>query len=436
MPYRFFFSYARENRDPLLNRFYEDLCKQVRLKKFHETGKVGFFDGEAIKAGAPWKIELGEAIRTAMSFVAICSPDYVNSEYCGKELNAFLGRYNRYLENTNLVQRPRLLQAVIWGAPSGSLHQAVTGFQYTDDEYPAVYAAEGLRYMMQLKDYEDDYKEFVTRLAHKLVDYSEQHPLPEASRIPELDQIESAFSPRRQETPDSDGNSAWFVFVAAKPGEFPSDRRSVDRYKLRGGRDWKPFAPDSIETVGIIAQATASKYSFYYEELQLNGEIETQIEEAERRGEPVIVIVDAWTLRISSYRDWMLRLDRRNFENCVVLVPVNHPDPETDRSVQDLERIVKDTFKWRTSLRNKFYFRHSIYSARELRSLLLKSFAEFTNRTVEKSGAAREINNRGIRRRLWRKEFCSIRHRWSHLLEELGGERFRIAAAHRHLLFV
>jgi FxsC-like protein len=397
MPYRFFFSYARENRDPLLNRFYADLCKQVTLTKYHAAGTVGFFDGEEIKAGAPWKAELGDALRTAKTFVAICSPAYINSEYCGKELRVFLNRYGQYVNQKQLIKGPPLIHAVLWGPPGGSLHQTINEFQYSDDDYPAVYAKEGLRYMMQLKDHEDDYTKFVVRLADKLVAYSEQHPLPDAARIAVLDDIESAFAARREETPESDGTSAWFVFVAGKPNEFPAERQSRDRYKLRGGRDWKPFAPDSPDTVGIMAQRTASDYKLYYEELPLSSEIETQIEEAERRGEPVIVIVDAWTLKISSYREWMRRLDKRNFENCVVLVPVNRPDPETDNYLSELQSVVKDTFRWKTNLRNKLYFRDSIGSARELRSLLLKSFAEFTNKTVEKSGSAREIKNGEIR---------------------------------------
>ena len=296
MPYRFFFSYARENRDPLLNRFYEDLCKEVTLTKFHNADQVGFFDGKDIQSGAPWRIELTDALQTAKTFVAICSPDYVNSEYCGKEFQFFRERYRKYISAKKPPKAPRLIQPVLWGAPSGSLHQTLSDFQYTDDEYPAVYAQEGLRYMMQLSDHENDYKRFVVRLARKLVDYSEEHTLPDAAGTAVLDAVENAFAAQRQEASEGDGTSAWFLFVAARPDEFPSERKATDRYKKRGGKEWKPFAPDTFDTVGIIAQATASKYKLYFEELPLNDEIETQIKEAEKRGELVIVLVDPWTL--------------------------------------------------------------------------------------------------------------------------------------------
>jgi FxsC-like protein len=397
MSYRFFFSYARENRDPLLNRFYEDLSKQVLLTQYHAIGEVGFFDGEAIKSGAPWKAQLGDALRSSKTFVAVCSPAYINSEYCGKEFKFFLNRYDKYVSDRQPANPPRLIQAVLWGAPSGSLHQAMTEFQYTDDEYPPVYAQEGLRYMMLLKGYEDDYNRFVVRLARKLVDFSTEHTLPDAPNIGPLDEIESAFATRREETAETDGSNVWFIFVAGRPNEFPSERTSVDRYKKRGGRDWKPFIPDSSDTVGIIAQATASKYSLYFGELPLDEQIEARIEKAEARGEPVIVFVDAWTLKISNYRKWMLRLDKLNFENCMVMVPVNHPDPETERHLPDLKMTVRKTFKWKAGLRNKMYFRDSISSARELRSLVLKSLAEFSNKTVEKSTTTRQIEDRQIR---------------------------------------
>lgn len=61
----------------------------MKLEKYHATGEVGFFDGEGVKSGEPGKPALGNALRTAKTFVAVCSPDYINTEYCGKELRVF-----------------------------------------------------------------------------------------------------------------------------------------------------------------------------------------------------------------------------------------------------------------------------------------------------------------------------------------------------------
>jgi hypothetical protein len=79
MPYQCFFSYARKNRSDDLNRFVADLREKILLRKYLPEDEVVFFDGEGIEAGALWKQELSEALRTSRVFLAICSPDYINS---------------------------------------------------------------------------------------------------------------------------------------------------------------------------------------------------------------------------------------------------------------------------------------------------------------------------------------------------------------------
>ena len=93
----------------------------------------------------------------------------------------------------------------------------------------------------------------------------------------------------------------------------------------------------------------------------------------------------------------MSRLDRSNFDNCIVLITVNRPDPETDVYQSVLVEAVRDTFKFKTLFRKTMYFRDSIASASQLRSVLLKSFAEYTNRTVEKREPQREIKSGQMR---------------------------------------
>ncbi len=145
MPYQCFFSYARKNRNDDLNRFVADLREKILLRMHLPPNEVVFFDGEGIEAGAPWKQELSKALRTSRVFLAICSPDYINSDYCGKEFQVFLERYRSYVMEKR--ESPKLIIPILWGAPGGSLREVIAEFQYTDDDFPAIYAQEGLRYI-------------------------------------------------------------------------------------------------------------------------------------------------------------------------------------------------------------------------------------------------------------------------------------------------
>jgi hypothetical protein len=58
MAYRFLFSYARENRDRDLDRFFKNLCTAVKLEEYVPKDELAFFDGKSIQTGEPWRDEL------------------------------------------------------------------------------------------------------------------------------------------------------------------------------------------------------------------------------------------------------------------------------------------------------------------------------------------------------------------------------------------
>src|SRR5438034_8836373 len=114
----FFFSYARANRDQYLDQFYKDLCEEAALKEFWPNHEVGFFDTKSIETGTMWDQELAKALSTCRVLVAICSPDYVNSTYCGKEFQVFHERHQTYQTRHKSAKQPRFIFPVVWGHPS------------------------------------------------------------------------------------------------------------------------------------------------------------------------------------------------------------------------------------------------------------------------------------------------------------------------------
>src|SRR5713226_7549689 len=174
----FFFSYARDDNDSHLEKFYADLCKEIRLAKGLAQEDVGFLDQSNIGLGDVWSEKLREALRTCKVLVSICSPTYFDREYCGKEFQVCLRR------QASSGKSSTALFSVIWGMPTGSVHASMKKFQYTHRSLPSIYAQEGLRYMMKLDRHKDDYEQFLTRLARAIVNVGNKHPLPELGTPP------------------------------------------------------------------------------------------------------------------------------------------------------------------------------------------------------------------------------------------------------------
>jgi FxsC-like protein len=380
MPFEFFFSYARENRSRHLERFRKNLIQQLKLRKHFPKDEIGFFDGEDIKAGDNWKDALGTALRTSRVFLALCSPDYINSEYCGKEFQIFLERFETYKKTASSTRPPRLIMPILWGDPRGSLRDVISQFQYTDDQYPAIYAEEGLSRMMDQKKHADAYKQFVIRLANKIVENSAAHPMPDLATLRPLENVNSAFH-TAEASESEEGDRAWFIFVAGKPADFQPPRTAVDRYKTRGGKDWRPFSPASSASVGIVAQSVASLCERYFSEMPVDAKLIDRIKTATQ--EPVFVIADAWSLELPIFRDVMRELDRNITDTCALVIPWNAPDDETEQHRQDLKEQLRNTFKYRASVGKLLHYWGEVESADDLKARLLDMMAHYTNRVTE-----------------------------------------------------
>jgi FxsC-like protein len=395
MPYECFFSYAREDRTRRLDRFVDGLRKKLGLCKRLAPDEAVFFDGESIDAGAPWKQTLSTALRTSRVFLSVCTPNYINSDYCGKEFQVFLERYWAYERQAAREKPPNLIIPVLWGPPQGSVRDVIKQFQYTKNKFPAVYAQEGLAYMMELKAHADDYKKFITRLAETIVAASDAHPMPDLAQLRPLENVKSAFHDAAQ-SESEEGDRAWFVFVAAKPDELSAMRTSVDRYRKGGGRDWRPFHPDVKEPVGLLAQQAASQYNRYFTELPIDGRLFDALDQAERTREPVLVLVDPWTLRVANYGSEMRRLDQNIRDTCAILVSWNVPDPDTDAERDALTSLLAQTFNYRIKGGRPFHYWGEVGSAAELRARLLDVLAHYTNKEAETTQAKKKIPQEAV----------------------------------------
>jgi FxsC-like protein len=407
--YWFFCSYARSDRpddaeksDPsnkdYLRNFYDDLRREVSLilpkswldkqqgislplEESRTDRQIAFFDTESIQSGTVWEPEIEKALRTSRVMICLCSSAYVDSMYCGREFQVFWERREEYIRIHQPQKDLRVILPILWGPPPRDLPRVIASLQYNSEGYPPVYAREGLLQMMRINSYNDDYWLFVRQLARDIVDAGEQHPLPDLPKLRPMQKVDSAFHPAagqdtRFNSQPASPNRTHFVFVAARSTELAGIKTEVERYTEQGGWYWRPYLPATEDSVGNLAQEVASRLKLRYHDLPLQDLLD-QLRRIEKNKEVVIILLDAWTMRIESYKNLMCDYDESNFLNCAVMVPWNTPDSDTTQHRPELENTLNKTLE-RTIRKSKksIYYQDSISSARDLRTKLSRTVAK------------------------------------------------------------
>jgi hypothetical protein len=111
----FFFSYARKDRNKLMERFFAELLDQVGRRGPFDESVVCFHDLTSLGAGELWEQHILQALRNSAVFLAMYTPWYFEHVrgkrcFCGREFAAFRSRSDSGTQ-TNIV-------AVKWTVPS------------------------------------------------------------------------------------------------------------------------------------------------------------------------------------------------------------------------------------------------------------------------------------------------------------------------------
>jgi FxsC-like protein len=339
MSHWFFLSYAHDNSDKYLERFHRDLNERIHLLTSPREGEEGFIDTKNIELGSRFPYALTTALQNCKTFVPLYSPAYFTKENCGREWQIFNSRQEAYFATLPAnTSRPSLILPVLWVPESrlpSPLPDAVLEFQYKHGDFGDEYAKQGLRGLMQRSTTRDKYHKFLTHFADHLIEVASAYTLPPLSQVRPFEEIESAFHPRGraigQSATASNGGprESKFVFVAGRRDELRGIREKLDHYGEVGGFDWRPFSPEFVEEVGIMAQKVASREKLHYRWLEFDKNIFEKLKEAALDNKIVVIVIDTWTLKIPRYEEFLKEYDSRNFVNCVVLVPWNSKDDET-----------------------------------------------------------------------------------------------------------
>ena len=376
--YRFFFSYSSKSDDNRLRRFYSDLTDRVWALTGGAKEDVSFLDKETVKTGNHWQQLMLDALDSSQVLVYLVSSFYIESEYCGRELQAFLQREEKLKElNPNAPER-LYLRPVVWTPIRTQLPPILGGIQWRDNSLPDDFARRGLQTYMGESD-KTVYERLVESLANSIVDTGDGDPLPALGRYRTVEEIPNAFEVRPEVLPAAPQEELVprmkCIYVAARQSEIKDLRSETASYSPQGGWFWRPYYPEST-TIGPLLQRFITDFLHDRIDLVLEGndldakirDIITRLKEAANQDEIVIVVVDAWSAYLDQYRRFIEQFDAEVTYNQAVLVPWNESDLETVAKSDDLELQVKLLFRAKSQLPQ--YFKLRIRSVREFEEIL------------------------------------------------------------------
>ena len=376
MAYEFFFSYTRANNDPFLATFFQELSQAIRDKRgLPQHAEVGFFDQRAIELGEQWDHTIVEAVQTSSVVVAVTSPGYFKSEYCGKEWELFRRRVAAAAPGQPL---PPLIKPVIWiPVKIETLPQTVTRGQITFGDPQAVHNEKGFKHLLRnLQEFQPVFNNLIESLAQEIIDAADQHPVARLAAVPPLRDVPSAFAaavPGALNAVPTGPKHVRFVYVAAHPNAF-GNARAREPYVDAGGADWKPYYPADTTRIHRFVQSFVSsdELDFTSEEVRFSNNLISEIEDAWQKRQIVVLIVDGWSLHFSAdYRAVLSELDRRLDYHWCVLVPNNESDQDATLVRAQIDTALSRTFDRHANLaRNPLFYRDNIKSATDLKKQL------------------------------------------------------------------
>ncbi len=327
MSHLFFVSYSRvnvkyPNDAELIRRLIDDLTADLDVQVPPGTAEeICFFDTTNIETGSDWNEDLSEAAARSRVAIALYSPSYFSSVWCGREFQVFLDRRERAVNYAKPA--PVAIIPVLWIRSEPK--NAAAAIQNVDNAYPhapfpAEYAQMGLRQIMLLK-LEPHYTQIRLALGARILNAVTNAGLPEMSNI-DLRSYRSSWE-------------------TAAPGLGPAHNvsKTCFVYLANGGWDWRPY-PEPEPKVGAMAQQITGEIGLQYEEIPCDAQLPQKLIEANRRHIPALLICDPSSWAAPAIQQIMADYDNRYYLNCGLIVPWDVNSPTSDRRWHQFARNV------------------------------------------------------------------------------------------------
>jgi FxsC-like protein len=338
-PY-FFLSYARrDNRDAFVERFYDDLVQELLRTGADPDLLPPFRDVERLTLGADWRRELGAAVGRCRAFVALYSPAYLNSEYCGKEWTAFRERLEEYRRETE-IDVPALVP-VLWAPLQGDLPEEIGRFQYQEAGMGEEYSTRGLMHILRTDPTGPAYRMAVERVAYQVRAVADRFRLPPAPGL-DLGELRGLFPAASHQGAAAPKTGHVLVFVAAGVADALPEGRHRAEYYGRSPWEWTPYHPPRNPTIVHRVQRMIVQQGYTSSIETVDHGLSSRLDEAMENNQASILLVDPWAVRIPVYRDVLAEFDRRLHPTTGVLVPCHDVDEESgsEEIWEDLSRVL------------------------------------------------------------------------------------------------
>jgi hypothetical protein len=313
----FFFSYARADLTPFLQRFYEDLREAVRSKVGEtDADNVAFRDAKSIEPGRPWPKEITESLRVCKVFVFLHTPTYYTRDGCGKEFRVIIERIAASDQNAKNPAQVSCVQPIYWDGDKQlfNVPRDIAAIQLLHEDYGQDYNRPGMLHLTRASPGKKEYWDAVNAIALRIATAAQKTPLPELPDVPNWDNIKPLFPipAQRQSAPDFATNKptrpprhARFVWIVGRREEL-TETTSLECYDPHGSaEDWQPFLPDTSEPGRLIAADVLREVKLTYigeqEVPQNQQDLENMIAKAAKAHTPIVVVTDLWSLHLNKY---------------------------------------------------------------------------------------------------------------------------------------
>ncbi|WP_200308453.1 TIR-like protein FxsC [Streptomyces adelaidensis] len=330
-----------DDRAAYVGRFYSDLLKALDLPVTVSARQPTFRDVENIMLGDDWLLELSRAVGSCKAMVALYSPAYFRSQYCGKEWTHFAARVKRYQEMTSV--QPRALVPVIWEpVPQRRMPAEVKAMQYTEQGLGEDYLKYGLLQLMQSDPGGDAYRHVVAELADRVRRAADPFNLPvDAPPAFDLSTVRGCFP--LDEVPELTGHVRIFVAACTK-SRLPTGRSRVTYYG-EAPWTWAPYSPPRVPNVVERARRVITGEGHTASVAPVNAQLIRHLNRARQLNQVCVLLVDAWSAREAPYRGALVRYDELYHPTTAVLVPCHEHDRESGEDNAALWDAVEEVFQ-------------------------------------------------------------------------------------------
>ena len=217
--------YARSEGDGFLDRFFQDLRKEIALREGlnndDDNPEPGFRDTDSMPGGSNWREELAKALAESWTCVCIYTPNYFSRESCGKEFQVFLDRSHVQYDPDGSVTGAKGIFPVLWVSMDDLKRKKLPpriaeGINFRARKHQDRYEKEGLRHILR-RSPKTVYVDILDDIVRDLIQLFNRRPDP-LPALPRYEKVKNAFwqqpAAGRDEPPAGPRNVQVFLIEA------------------------------------------------------------------------------------------------------------------------------------------------------------------------------------------------------------------------------